>query len=133
MTAVRLEAIVKRFGETVALDDVSLEVRPRELFTLVGPSGCGKAALLRIVVGLLELDAGHVLFDGQQVDGVPPYLRNIRVLFQNYAIFPHLRRRWAPFIQQVSEGDHPLCARCAGHASARGGSLPSMTPETVAA
>ncbi|MBI2001036.1 MAG: ABC transporter ATP-binding protein [candidate division NC10 bacterium] len=54
MTAVRLEAIVKRFGETVALDGVSLEVRPRELFTLVGPSGCGKTALLRIVAGRLE-------------------------------------------------------------------------------
>ncbi len=90
MTRVRVEQIVKRFGSTQAIDGVSLEVRPGELFTLVGPSGCGKTTLLRIVAGLLEQDAGSVLFNEDRMDDVPPYLRNIGVVFQNYAIFAHL-------------------------------------------
>ena len=90
MTRVRVEQILKRFGETRAIDGVSLEVRPGELFTLVGPSGCGKTTLLRIIAGLLEQDAGTVLFNEDRVDEIPPYLRNIGVVFQSYAIFPHL-------------------------------------------
>ena len=90
MTRVRVEQIVKRFGETRAIDGVSLEVRPGDLFTLVGPSGCGKTTLLRIIAGLLEQDAGSVLFNEDRMDEVPPYLRNIGVVFQSYAIFPHL-------------------------------------------
>ena len=90
MTRIRIEQIVKRFGETLAIDDVTLEVRPGELFTLVGPSGCGKTTLLRIIAGLLEQDAGSVLFNEDRMDDVPPYLRNIGVVFQSYAIFPHL-------------------------------------------
>ena len=90
MTRVRVEQIVKRFGSTLAIDGVGLEVRPGELFTLVGPSGCGKTTLLRIIAGLLEQDAGSVYFNEDRMDDVPPYLRNIGVVFQNYAIFPHL-------------------------------------------
>ena len=90
MTRVRVEKIVKRFGDTLAIDGVSLDVRPGELFTLVGPSGCGKTTLLRIIAGLLEQDAGRVLFNEDRMDDIPSYLRNIGVVFQNYAIFPHL-------------------------------------------
>jgi iron(III) transport system ATP-binding protein len=90
MTRVRIEEIRKRFGDTPAIDGITLDVPPGELFTLVGPSGCGKTTLLRIIAGLLEQDAGTVHFDGDRMDGVPPYLRNIGVVFQNYAIFPHL-------------------------------------------
>jgi iron(III) transport system ATP-binding protein len=90
MTRVRTQEIVKRFGDTAAIDGVSLDVRPGELFTLVGPSGCGKTTLLRVIAGLLEQDAGHVLFNDERMDEVPPYLRNIGVVFQSYAIFPHL-------------------------------------------
>jgi iron(III) transport system ATP-binding protein len=90
MTRVRLEGILKRFGDTPAIEGVTLDVRPGEMFTLVGPSGCGKTTLLRIIAGLLEQDAGSVHFDGDCMDRVPPYLRNIGVVFQNYAIFPHL-------------------------------------------
>jgi iron(III) transport system ATP-binding protein len=90
MTRVRVEGIVKRFGDTPAIEGVSLDVRPGELFTLVGPSGCGKTTLLRIIAGLLEQDAGRVLFNEDRMDDVPSYLRNIGVVFQNYAIFPHL-------------------------------------------
>ena len=90
MTRVRVEGIVKRFEDTLAIDGVSLDVRPGELFTLVGPSGCGKTTLLRIMAGLLEQDTGRVLFNEDRMDDVPSYLRNIGVVFQNYAIFPHL-------------------------------------------
>jgi iron(III) transport system ATP-binding protein len=90
MTRVRVQGVIKRFGETPAIDGVSLDVRPGELFTLVGPSGCGKTTLLRIVAGLLDQDAGSVLFNEDRMDDVPPYLRNIGVVFQSYAIFPHL-------------------------------------------
>jgi iron(III) transport system ATP-binding protein len=93
MTRVRIDGIVKRFGEAPALSGVSLELPPGELFTLLGPSGCGKTTLLRIVAGLLPQDAGSVAFDGVPVDGVPPYRRNIGVVFQSYAIFPHLNVR----------------------------------------
>ena len=90
MTRVRVQGIVKRFGDTAAIDGISLDVRPGELFTLVGPSGCGKTTLLRIIAGLLEQEVGSVLFNEDRVDEVPPYLRNIGVVFQSYAIFPHL-------------------------------------------
>jgi len=90
MTRIRVEGIAKRFGDTPAINGVSLDVRPGELFTLVGPSGCGKTTLLRIIAGLLEQDAGHIRFNEDRMDDVPPYLRNIGVVFQNYAIFPHL-------------------------------------------
>jgi ABC-type Fe3+/spermidine/putrescine transport system ATPase subunit len=93
MTRVRIDGVVKRFGEAAALSGVTLELAPGELFTLLGPSGCGKTTLLRIVAGLLPQDAGSVSFDGVPVDGIPPYRRNIGVVFQSYAIFPHLTVR----------------------------------------
>jgi iron(III) transport system ATP-binding protein len=90
MTRVQVQGVVKRFGDTAAIDGVSLDVKPGELFTLVGPSGCGKTTLLRIIAGLLDQDTGSVLFNDDRMDDVPPYLRNIGVVFQSYAIFPHL-------------------------------------------
>jgi iron(III) transport system ATP-binding protein len=93
MTEVRVDSVVKRFGAATALDGVSVTIAPGELFTLLGPSGCGKTTLLRIVAGLLPQDAGQVRFDGVSVDAVPPYARNVGVVFQSYAIFPHLTVR----------------------------------------
>src|SRR6185436_1876540 len=93
MTRVHIDGVVKRFGEAAALNGVSLELPPGELFTLLGPSGCGKTTLLRVVAGLLAQDAGSVAFDGVPVDSIPPYRRNIGVVFQSYAIFPHLTVR----------------------------------------
>jgi iron(III) transport system ATP-binding protein len=93
MTRVLIDGVVKRFGEAAALNGVSLELPPGELFTLLGPSGCGKTTLLRIVAGLLAQDSGSISFDGVPVDGIPPYRRNIGVVFQSYAIFPHLTVR----------------------------------------
>ncbi len=87
---VRLEGVVKRYGTTVALAGVTLEVREGELFTLLGPSGCGKTTTLRILAGFAEPDEGDVLFDGRSVRGVPPAERGVGIVFQNYALWPHM-------------------------------------------
>ncbi len=92
-TEVAIAGVAKRFADATALDHVSLRVPAGELYTLLGPSGCGKTTLLRIVAGLLLQDAGSVSFDGAPVDPVPSYERNVGVVFQSYAIFPHLTVR----------------------------------------
>jgi len=86
---------VKRFaapegGVVTALNGVSLKVREREFVTLLGPSGCGKTTLLRAISGFEELDAGEVRIAGEPMGGVPPHLRPVNTVFQNYALFPHL-------------------------------------------
>ena len=90
MTTVRLTGVDKRFDETVALEDVSIDVRDGEFFTLVGPSGCGKTTTLRIVAGLEEPTAGTVAFDGVDVADQPPEERDVGIVFQSYALFPHM-------------------------------------------
>ncbi|HEY1540980.1 MAG TPA: ABC transporter ATP-binding protein [Xanthobacteraceae bacterium] len=73
-----------------AVDDVSLDVRDGEFFTLLGPSGCGKTTLLRMVAGFCELDTGRIMFGATRIDTLPPHRRNTGMVFQNYAVFPHL-------------------------------------------
>jgi iron(III) transport system ATP-binding protein len=89
-TSVRIEALTKRFGSFTAVDDVSVDIRAGEFFTLLGSSGCGKTTILRIVAGFLGQSAGRVLFGDRPIDAVPPHRRNTGMVFQNYAIFPHL-------------------------------------------
>jgi iron(III) transport system ATP-binding protein len=89
-TSVRIEAVTKRFGESVAVDDVSLDIARGEFFTLLGSSGCGKTTLLRMIAGFLAQTRGHIYFDGTCIDGLPPQHRNTGMVFQSYAIFPHL-------------------------------------------
>jgi spermidine/putrescine ABC transporter ATP-binding subunit len=86
---VELRSLVKRYGATVALDGVSLAVRPGEFFTLLGPSGCGKTTSLRSVAGFVDPDAGDVLIGGARVNDVPPHRRRVGMVFQHYALFPH--------------------------------------------
>ncbi len=86
---VELRGLRKRFGATLALDGVSLGIRPGEFFTLLGPSGCGKTTTLRAVAGFVAPDAGDVLIDGVRVNGVPPHRRRVGMVFQHYALFPH--------------------------------------------
>ena len=86
---VELRGLVKRYGTTVALDGVSLGIRPGEFFTLLGPSGCGKTTSLRSVAGFVAPDAGDVLIDGARVNDVPPHKRRVGMVFQHYALFPH--------------------------------------------
>jgi spermidine/putrescine ABC transporter ATP-binding subunit len=88
--AVQLDGVTKRFGKTIALDDVSLLVRRGELMTLLGPSGCGKTTLLNLVAGFLMPDGGEIAIDGHRVTDVPPYRRESGIMFQQYALFPHM-------------------------------------------
>jgi len=88
--AVELDGVTKRFGKITALDDVSLLVRRGELITLLGPSGCGKTTLLNLVAGFLMPDSGEIAVDGQRITDVPAYRREIGIMFQNYALFPHM-------------------------------------------
>jgi iron(III) transport system ATP-binding protein len=87
---VRLDAVTKRFGQTLAVDAVSLTVEPGEFLTLLGPSGCGKTTTLRMVAGLEEPTAGRVFIDDEDVTDRPPHARDITMVFQSYALFPHL-------------------------------------------
>jgi iron(III) transport system ATP-binding protein len=101
---VRVDGISKRFrhrvkGEVYAARDVAIEAQPGQFLTLLGPSGCGKTTTLRVIAGFEQPDAGRVLFDGQDVTGVPANQRNIGFVFQNYALFPHL-----PVFENVAYG-----------------------------
>ena len=82
--------MTKRFGRITALDDVSLLVRRGELMTLLGPSGCGKTTLLNLVAGFLMPESGEIVIDGRRITDVPAYRREIGIMFQNYALFPHM-------------------------------------------
>lgn len=88
--AVELEGVSKRFGSTIAVDDLTLRVEPHELLALLGPSGCGKTTTLRMIAGFDEPDRGRVRIDGADVTGVPPYRRQVNTVFQHYALFPHM-------------------------------------------
>src|SRR3954466_15316078 len=91
---VEIEAVNKAFGDgPQILDDVSLQVEEGEFFTLLGPSGSGKTTVLRIVAGLLAPDSGRVLLGGEDVTRRPAYERDLAVVFQSLALFPHLSVR----------------------------------------
>ena len=87
---VRLERVTKQFNETVAVDDLSLDIWRGEFFSLLGPSGCGKTTTLRMIGGFEEPTSGTVYLGDQDVTGLPPFKRNVNTVFQNYALFPHL-------------------------------------------
>ncbi|MBI2440180.1 MAG: ABC transporter ATP-binding protein [Lentisphaerae bacterium] len=87
---VELQAITKRFGAVTAVQDVSAQISSGELFFLLGPSGCGKTTLLRLIAGFGAPDEGRILFDGVSVGNLPPHRRNTAMVFQNYALWPHL-------------------------------------------
>ena len=88
--SVEIREVTKRFGGVTAVDAVSLEVRRGELFSLLGPSGCGKTTLLRLVAGLEAPTAGTIRIEGADVTRVPPHRRPVNMVFQHYALFPHL-------------------------------------------
>ena len=87
---VRLERVTKVFGDTVAVDDLSLEIEEGEFFSLLGPSGCGKTTTLRMIGGFEEPTRGTIYLRGRDVTDLPPYKRDVNTVFQSYALFPHL-------------------------------------------
>ena len=86
----QLVAVVKQFGETVAVDGVSLEVHRGDIFALLGPSGCGKSTLLRMLGGFEAPSSGQILLEGRDIVHLPPNERPVNMMFQSYALFPHL-------------------------------------------
>jgi iron(III) transport system ATP-binding protein len=87
---INLNGLIKRFGTLEAVSRISLEIEDGELFTLLGPSGCGKTTLLRLIGGFHRPDAGEIFFGQKEVSPIPPYERNIGMVFQNYALWPHM-------------------------------------------
>jgi len=87
---VRFEAVSKRFGNIVAIERLSLDIFEREFFALLGPSGCGKTTLLRMLAGFEQPSEGRILLDGADISGLPPHRRPVNMMFQSYALFPHL-------------------------------------------
>ena len=85
-----IKSLTKRFGATTALENVSFEIGSQELFFLLGPSGCGKTTLLRLVAGFYAPDAGEILFGDRRINDIPPHKRNTGMVFQNYALWPHM-------------------------------------------
>ena len=87
---VQLDGVTKRFGDLTAVDRVSLAVRSGEFVSVIGPSGCGKTTTMRLIAGLEQPDEGTILIRGRHMEGVPPYERNVGMVFQSFALFPHL-------------------------------------------
>ena len=90
MSAIRFERVTKRFGDTVAVSELDLEIESGEFFSLLGPSGCGKTTTLRMVGGFEQPSEGRIFLEGEPVETVPPYERNVNTVFQSYALFEHL-------------------------------------------
>ncbi len=90
MALLEIRNLTRRFGDFVAVDNVSLDIEAGEFFTLLGPSGCGKTTILRMIAGFDLPDAGHILLEGKDFGDTPPEKRPVRTVFQNYALFPHM-------------------------------------------
>jgi putrescine transport system ATP-binding protein len=87
---VRIEKVTKKFGDFIAVDDVSLDIYKKEIFCLLGASGCGKTTLLRILAGFERPTSGRIYIDGVDMTSIPPYDRPVNMMFQSYAVFPHM-------------------------------------------
>jgi len=90
MAEVRFENVTKRFGDTIAVNNLSLEIPDKEFLVLVGPSGCGKSTALRLLSGLEELTEGNIYIGGRLVNNIPSKDRDIAMVFQSYALYPHM-------------------------------------------
>jgi spermidine/putrescine transport system ATP-binding protein len=88
--SIEIRSVIKRFGSFAAVDGVTLSIAAGEFFSLLGPSGCGKTTLLRMLAGFEHPTSGSLLIEGREMAGVPPYLRPVNLVFQHYALFPHL-------------------------------------------
>ncbi|NOZ24171.1 MAG: ABC transporter ATP-binding protein [Planctomycetes bacterium] len=93
MVDIRIKNLTKRYGDIAAVDDISIDVEEGELFFLLGPSGCGKTTILRSIAGFCTPDGGEIYFGERRIDALPPHERNTGMVFQNYALWPHLSVR----------------------------------------
>ncbi len=93
MTGVRLSGVRKHFGDVLVIDDLSLEINSGEFVVFLGPSGCGKSTLLRMIAGLETVDTGQIHLEGRRIDPLPPGARNVAMVFQQYALYPHMTVR----------------------------------------
>lgn len=91
--AIGIDNVIKRYGDHTVINGLSLDIRPGEFFTLLGPSGCGKTTLLRMIIGFNSIEGGEIRVDGQVVNNIPTNRRNMGMVFQNYAVFPHMNVR----------------------------------------
>ncbi|MCL4145138.1 UNVERIFIED_CONTAM: hypothetical protein GTU68_014179, partial [Idotea baltica] len=87
---ISFQNVTKRFGDFTAVDDLSLDIYEREFFALLGPSGCGKTTMMRMLAGFDAPSSGNVSLDGAELTGIPPYKRPVNMMFQSYALFPHM-------------------------------------------
>ena len=87
---IQIENVTKRFGDFTAIDNLNLDIYKNEFFSLLGPSGCGKTTLLRMLAGFEKITDGRILLDGEDISEIPPHLRPINMMFQSYALFPHM-------------------------------------------
>ncbi|MBS1209749.1 MAG: hypothetical protein H6R19_2147, partial [Proteobacteria bacterium] len=93
VAGVNIRNVVKRYEKTTVVHGVSIDIQPGEFMVLVGPSGCGKSTTLRMVAGLEEISGGEILIDGRVINDLAPKDRNVAMVFQNYALYPHLNVR----------------------------------------
>ena len=114
-TLVRFEAVSKRFGRVAAVEALTLDIEQGEFFALLGPSGCGKTTLLRLLAGFEQPSEGRILLDGEDIVAVPPHRRPVNMMFQNYALFPHLNvaRNIAFGLRQEQVGGAEIAERVA--------------------
>ena len=91
--AINIEHAIKKYGEITIIPDLSTQIKNGEFFTLLGPSGCGKTTLLRMIAGFNSIEGGDIKFDDKVINQISAHKRNIGMVFQNYAIFPHLTVR----------------------------------------
>ena len=87
---IQIENVTKKFGDFTAIDNLTLDIYKNEFFSLLGPSGCGKTTLLRMLAGFEKITNGKILLDGEDISEIPPHLRPINMMFQSYALFPHM-------------------------------------------
>jgi len=91
--AIQIDQVIKRYGNHTVINGLSLDIKPGEFFTLLGPSGCGKTTLLRMIIGFNSIEGGVIRVDNQVVNDIPTNRRNMGMVFQNYAVFPHMNVR----------------------------------------
>ncbi|MBR6088818.1 MAG: ABC transporter ATP-binding protein [Anaerolineaceae bacterium] len=91
--SIEIDNVTKAYQNTVVIEGLSATIKPGEFFTLLGPSGCGKTTLLRMIIGFNSIEAGEIRVDGKRINDIPTNKRNMGMVFQNYAVFPHMNVR----------------------------------------